>query len=616
MLPEIKLDTEGFSELLDEYRMMISGIYPEWTDYNYHDPGITFLELFVWLRENQQFYMEQLGLSHYRQFLRLLGLTPKKRCPAKLLACPVLPFSGSIVPKSPFFAGKMGFETEKEEALCGNALEKVLCIDNKGKIQEEISQYPLSCLGDICIYPFGNFPEEGNEFWLCFSSPLTPRRTYHLFGQVLPEMEKKRNPLAGKFYPLAEIAWSCYTKNGWENLSVVCDETSNFLFTGRIEFSFGQEMEKYPLNQQEVYLIRAVLKKNSYDLAPVLSGISMNMIMLVQKETWRPEKAFLLAEGNGFPNQTYVLPWKNPIASSVNIQVEDVLCPQKMQVWEQVDDFSSCSPSSACYMVDEENGSICFGDGFYGMPPEGKIYLTSMEKTEGEGGNSRPKTKLEWNRHEFEAYLETEKGRNQESLEEIIIRLSGYLEKSSDNCPNPSRVVSAEDYEYAVKHTPGLMIVSCKVLEEWGRDNQVAIVVRPGDGKQNLSLSQAYRLNILHHLDARRLIGTKILLYSPEYIELNLYLEVSAMPQYRQAKEMILGTVRGWFEYLGTFFGKPVVYGRLYGMIDSMAWVKRIRVLNVEAKNAGVRRNLSGDLIPPANGVFWLNHIDYVAVND
>lgn len=205
MLPEIRLDTEGFLELLDEYRMMISGIYPEWTDYNYHDPGITFLELFVWLRENQQFYMEQLGFSHYRQFLRLLGLTPKKRCPAKLLACPVLPFSGSIPPKSQFFAGKMGFETEKEEVLCGNALERVLCIDCRGNIQEEVSQYQLSCLGDICVYPFGNVVQEGSECWFCFSSPLAPRLTYHLFCQILPEMEKKRNPLEksmeGKFFP-------------------------------------------------------------------------------------------------------------------------------------------------------------------------------------------------------------------------------------------------------------------------------------------------------------------------------------------------------------------------------------------------------------------------------
>ena len=34
MLPEIRLDTDRFFELLEEYRAMIAGIYPEWTDYN------------------------------------------------------------------------------------------------------------------------------------------------------------------------------------------------------------------------------------------------------------------------------------------------------------------------------------------------------------------------------------------------------------------------------------------------------------------------------------------------------------------------------------------------------------------------------------------------------
>ncbi len=86
MLPELTLDSDSFENLIEEYRSQIAGIYPDWTDYNYHDPGITFLELFSWMQENQQYYMDQLGPEHYRQFFRLAGIRPLTREPSLVLA--------------------------------------------------------------------------------------------------------------------------------------------------------------------------------------------------------------------------------------------------------------------------------------------------------------------------------------------------------------------------------------------------------------------------------------------------------------------------------------------------------------------------------------------------
>ena len=52
-------------------------------------------------------------------------------------------------------------------------------------------------------------------------------------------------------------------------------------------------------------------------------------------------------------------------------------------------------------------------------------------------------------------------------------------------------------------------------------------------------MSEGYRTNLYRFLDRRRLLGTRLKLVSPEYIELRLYLEVSVMPQFRQAETMI-----------------------------------------------------------------------------
>ena len=62
MLPILSLDDERFEEIVEKARKMIPNLSPDWTDYNYHDPGITIIELLAWLKELQQFHMDQIGI--------------------------------------------------------------------------------------------------------------------------------------------------------------------------------------------------------------------------------------------------------------------------------------------------------------------------------------------------------------------------------------------------------------------------------------------------------------------------------------------------------------------------------------------------------------------------
>lgn len=616
MLPGVRLDTERFGAMVEEARTMIAGIYPEWTDYNYHDPGMTFLELFAWLRENQQFFMEQLGPSHYEQFFRLLGFRRKDRRPARLLACPLDPLSCRIEKGSRFEAAGMIYETAETENLIRDSLQRAEHRGRDGLVRYTASRRQLSCMGEMRFYPFGREPGEKEECRFFFSEPLEPETVFQLFCQVAEDRLAIRNPLGeGRFFPLVRISWSYYSQEGFRPVTVLKDHTEGFLFSGRIAFSLDGRMAPFPGSPEtERYVLRAALEEGEYDLPPVLSGISMNHILLVQKETWpMEEEPFVIGEGNGFPDQEYPLPWKEPIAASVRLEAEDMLYPGHFREWRRVEDFSECGPSDLCFVVEEDRGVARFGDGYYGMPPEGRIRLLSLEETKGARGTIKTKTELSWKdspgAERFVCYLELERGRDRETMEEALFRLgTGHSEDF--------RTVTAGDYEKRVKETPGLILYSCKVLDRGFKENQVAIVVRPGDGKRNLPLSAGYRRNILQNLDRRRLIGTQIRLYAPEYIEVSVYLEVSAMPQYRQAKEMVLEELREWFEKLGASFGKAVSYGTLYGRIDSMPCVKRLRVLSLEAKNAQVSRNQGGDLIPPANGVFLLGQAEYTEIRD
>ena len=74
MLPIPVLDDESFQEIVEQARSMIPRLAPDWTDFNHHDPGITFLELFAFLKESQQYHLDQIGPRNRQKYLKLLGM--------------------------------------------------------------------------------------------------------------------------------------------------------------------------------------------------------------------------------------------------------------------------------------------------------------------------------------------------------------------------------------------------------------------------------------------------------------------------------------------------------------------------------------------------------------
>src|SRR5262252_9356832 len=82
-LPQPKLDDKNFETLVEECTKLIPRYSPQWTDHNRHDPGITLLELFAWLAEMQQFYLDSIGPQSYLKFLKFLGGLPAEVLPAR-----------------------------------------------------------------------------------------------------------------------------------------------------------------------------------------------------------------------------------------------------------------------------------------------------------------------------------------------------------------------------------------------------------------------------------------------------------------------------------------------------------------------------------------------------
>ncbi len=86
-MPQLEnLDDVTFSELMKKSISEIPQLCPEWTDFNAHDPGITFLEMLMWLTEMQRYYLSQITENHLRSYLRLLGTKAEDAEPSVILA--------------------------------------------------------------------------------------------------------------------------------------------------------------------------------------------------------------------------------------------------------------------------------------------------------------------------------------------------------------------------------------------------------------------------------------------------------------------------------------------------------------------------------------------------
>jgi predicted phage baseplate assembly protein len=75
-LPLPNLDMPRYRELVGDAHALIPRYAPAWTDHNESDPGITLVELLVWLVEQDVYRVNRIPERHRRKFLRLTGIVP------------------------------------------------------------------------------------------------------------------------------------------------------------------------------------------------------------------------------------------------------------------------------------------------------------------------------------------------------------------------------------------------------------------------------------------------------------------------------------------------------------------------------------------------------------
>ena len=283
MLPEIHLDRTSFDETVDRAKNRIVSFYPEWTDFNYHDPGITLMELFAWRKEIQQYELDHIGERHQRKYLQILGTDIRHCTPAQCFVTADISSPSMIPEGSRLEAAGVLFETVETQMLPGVSV--TCCL---GWLEDMVS-----CLdGDritlgqpFQFYPFGSKARKGTCLYIGLSGPLPVGERVALTVHMGRQPDFPRNPACKDTLPLARLDFSYWDGKQYQPVELLREETFGLLFDGQIVFRVNSRMKENRIGEFKGYFLRVLLKESGYEAPPVISFLDMNTLRVQQKET-------------------------------------------------------------------------------------------------------------------------------------------------------------------------------------------------------------------------------------------------------------------------------------------------------------------------------------------
>ena len=683
MLPVNSLDTQSFADIVQISRKLIQKYAPEWTDENAHDPGITILELLAWLKEMQQFYIDQIGDKNRLKMLKLL-CAQLERAQAAVVNVSLLDGGGAeALPEGvPALAGSIPFESAVSHA--------VSCVQPVALSNGEF-EFPVRMGERVKCYAFGRIPAVQNALDIYFDKQPLLGGTLKLYVSVYDEYGCKRNPIAGgQFRPLADVCWQVRRAEGFCEVAFT-DETYAFLQSGFVTID---DISKMAADENGRYTLRCTLLRNGYDLSPLIHSIEANIIPFVQKQTYsmqidvpadacftvahmltaygdtdlyypyndtykriktkdyqkqvdsatgvttfktvkpaditgshyriisRQESFGLsncLGMADGFPGQVFSLDIEDRtiLYDGFALAVADDVNANTLTFWEKADDLDHSLPTDKHYMLDEATGDITFGDGIHGCCPRGFVCITSLALTYGERGNIMrrelntvflPDAELPIVNHRHAIG-----GRDKESIEDAFERVR------RENV-EVTKAATAADYETLVKRAPGLMIAKAKAYvpdeEQIARygcsPNAIMLAVLPYAESDPKMLPPAYIENITTYMEDYRLIGTEILVQSPEFVRIEVFAEIVVKPYYLDARKRIQDSLETLFSGRYGEFSADIRYEEVYGTVDILDCVERIVSLSVSARGNNVTRTRDGAIILPPNGLITRSEYDFI----
>jgi Baseplate J-like protein len=388
-LPQQKLDDKTFDVLVGESLKLIPRHAPEWTDHNRHDPGITLVELFAWLTEMQQFYLDSIGPESYRKFLKLLGTKPYSAVPAQteinfqssgeLVHVP----RGTKLTNSSFAADKpLIFETNSSLEILPLKLKRILTSTSRG-LKDNTGANDWDGLS---YYAFGEEAESDSRLYLGFDRAFPAGKQIGLTFDLVEDYEVARGEHGAEDtlpLPSALIAWEYYNaRKEWVALKITGDNTLMLSQSGRFFFTAPADMgshEGLPLAEPNLFWLRATVRQAGFELAPKIDAISINTIDATQHDTLSETTSFSSA---GTPKESIVADSYLALFGENVVQVRER--DDRWMNWTAKTSLADSGPNDRHVEIHRDPAAgtvtLSFGDGKHGrmlVEGENRIRLIS-----------------------------------------------------------------------------------------------------------------------------------------------------------------------------------------------------------------------------------------------
>ncbi len=588
---------------------------PGWTDEYPGDPASAALELAVLLTDLQAEWLEEIGGRDLLAFTKLLGGTPRRRRPARLLAR-VLERSGPQEGRR-FWLDGVPFE-----------------IVHPGKDAGEVSGVRLQAGGTWTAWDPRSpltVPEDAAALELAFSAPLPAGERLRLWCGVLPEAG--RVPPAGGMDP--PVVLRAALPDG--RPVPLLDGTCGLLKAGFWAFTLPAPAEAL-----------TVALDGPPEGRPRIAGFTLEPALLVQRRTrsaaadlpppfrlpagWEEDRVlrFFLPEGEGWreaPELSLrdgcVSGWRGGPPRTVRVMAaepdfrcsfplreigeeritleEDGVLPHSLRLMAEEDGvFYDCpirmpdparTFSRGCRW-ETDTQALCFGDGRDFRPPkDGRLLIAGCACTLGASGNGAGGTWTE-DGAVLEALVPSSGGQDEETPEAAFSRTA--REQSV-----PLRAVTAADYEALAKAAPGLSLAKVRAVYGAGTPG-VTVLAQPRSDRPLPSLTPWEASRLSTYLNCYRLVGVPVTVRSPRYVpvDVSVFLQTSGRADLTALRAAALGLTDGASGPLD--FGAALSHGALFAALGAVPGVRAVEALELSVDGGAKRRDGAVRLEPEA----------------
>jgi hypothetical protein len=336
-------------------------------------------------------------------------------------------------------------------------------------------------------------------------------------------------------------------------------------------------------------------------------------------------EAVAAGRASGTPHLRLALGQRPVIESTFRLfSLED----DALRAWERRPDFLSSRRKDAHHLLDPTRGIVELGDGERGrVAPDGARLFAEYLVTFAALGNfpaaapfalddSPANRALLGDVESARLRLASVSSPVAAAGGEAAETLAHAIGRAIDERESSLRAVTLADYEMLARHTPGTRVARAAAraslrpgLGCLTAGGHVAVLIVPDSGAARPRPSDGLRRAVLRYIRRRRIIGTRVEIFGPDYVEVAVRARIAAFPRLNadevrvravEGVNRFFDPMRGGPDGTGWPFGRDVYRAEILEILDRTDGVDRVESLELVVE--GCERHC-GNVCLPATGL-------------